>query len=77
MIAPTKSEASQVMLVVKKPPANAGDIRDGGSIPALGRSPGEGNGNPFHYSSLEHPMDRRDWWTTVQGRKELDMAEAT
>ena len=51
--------ASQVALVVKKPPANAGDIRDGGSIPALGRSPGEGNGNPL----LEHPVDRGDWWT--------------
>ena len=41
--------------VVKNPPANAGDT---GSIPGLGRSPGEGNGNPLQYSSLENPMDR-------------------
>ena len=39
--------ASQVALVVKNPPANAGDIRDAGSIPGLGRSPGEGLGNPL------------------------------
>ena len=39
--------ASQVVLVVKNPPANAGDIRDMGSIPGSGRSPGEGNGNPL------------------------------
>ena len=42
--------------VVKNPPANAGDE---GSITGSGRSPGEGNGNPFHYSSLGNPMDRR------------------
>ena len=42
-------------LVVKKVPANAGDT---GSIPGLGRSPGEGNGNPLQYSRLENPMDR-------------------
>ena len=41
-----KSMSSQVMLVVKNPPVNAGDIRDVGSVPGLGRSPGEGNGNP-------------------------------
>ena len=46
--------------VVKKknPPANAGDARDAGSIPGLGRCPGEGNGNPLQYSCLENPMDR-------------------
>ena len=43
---------------------NAGDL---GSIPGLGRSPGEGNGNPFQYSCLESPMDRGDWWATVHG----------
>ena len=43
---------------------NAGDP---GSIPGLGRSPGEGNGNPLQYSCLENPMDREAWWTTVQG----------
>ena len=44
--------------MVKNPPANAGDTRDMGSIPGLGRAPGEGNGNPLQYSCLENPMDR-------------------
>ena len=44
-------------LVVKNPPANAGDIRERGSIPGLGRSPGGGNGNPLQYLCLEDPMD--------------------
>ena len=39
---------------------------DPGSIPGLGRSPGEGNGNPFQYSCLEKSMDRRAWWVTAQ-----------
>ena len=47
--------------VVKNPPANAGDTRDSGSIPELGRSPGEGNSNPLQYSCLENPMDREAW----------------
>ena len=55
------NRASQVVLVVKKAPANAGDIRDIGSIPWLGRSPGGGNGNPLQYSCLENPMDRGAW----------------
>ena len=46
------------MLVVKNPPANAGNIRDVGSIPGSGRFPGEGNGNPVQYSCLGNPMDR-------------------
>ena len=50
--------------VVKNPPANAGDS---GSIPRLGRSPGEGNGNPFQHSCLRNPVDRGDWWATIQG----------
>ena len=50
--------ASQVALVVKNPLANAGDTRDMGSIPGLGRSSGGGNGNPLQYSCLENPMDR-------------------
>ena len=50
--------ASQVALVVKNLPVNAGDIRDVESIPGSGRSPGEGNGNPLQYSCLENPMDR-------------------
>ena len=45
--------------VVKNPPANAGDIRDTGSIPGLGRSPGGGHGNPLQYSCLENPHGQR------------------
>ena len=52
-------------LVVKNPPANAGDLRDAGSVPGLGRSPGEGRGNPLQYSCLENSMDRGAWWATV------------
>ena len=51
--------------MVKNPPASAGDIRDTGSIPGLGRSPGEGNGNPLQYSCLEYPMDTGAWQATV------------
>ena len=51
----------------KNPPANAGDIRDLGSIPGWWRSPGEGNGNPLQYSCLENPMDREAWQATVHG----------
>ena len=50
--------ASQVVLGVKNPPANAGDIRDIGSIPGSARSPGGGNGNPLQYSCLENPMEK-------------------
>ena len=53
--------------VVKNPPANAGDVRDTGSIPGLGRYPGGGHGNPLQYSCLENPMDRGAWWATVHG----------
>ena len=60
------SGASQVALVVKNPPANAGDIRDTGLIPELGRSPREGNGNPPQDSCLENSMDRGAWQATVQ-----------
>ena len=52
---------SQVVLVVKNPPANAGDIRDVGSIPGLGRFPGGGHDNLLQYSCLENPMDRGAW----------------
>ena len=48
-------------LVVENPPANAGDKRDAGSIPGLGRSPGGGYGNSVQYSSLVNPMDRGAW----------------
>ena len=50
--------------VVKNPPANAGDAEDVGSIPGLGRSPGEGNGNTLQSSCLENHMDRGDWQAT-------------
>ena len=60
-------------LVVKNLPANAGDIRDEGSIPGLGRSPGGGNGNLLQYSCLENPMDRRTWWARVPADAESDM----
>ena len=53
--------ASQVVLVVKNLLASAGDIRDSGSVPGLGRSPGEGHGIPLQYSCLENPMDREAW----------------
>ena len=59
--------ASQVALVVKNPPANAGDIRDAGSIPGSGRSHGEVQGNPIQYSCLENPMDRGASRATVHG----------
>ena len=59
-------EATQVVLVVKNPPANAGDIRDAVFIPESGRSPGGGHGNPLQYSCLENPMDRGAWRATVQ-----------
>ena len=52
-------------LVVKTRPANAGDIRDAGSNPGSGRSPGRGHGNPHQYSCLENPMDRGAWWAAV------------
>ena len=52
-------------LVVKNPPANAGVIKGAGSIPAPGRSPGGGHGNPLQFSLLENPMDRGAWWATV------------
>ena len=63
----------------KVPASNAGDIWDTGSIPAFGRSPGEGNGNPLQYSCLENlsPTDRRACWATVHRFAELDMTEET
>ena len=60
------------MLIVKNPPANAGDMRDLGSIPGSGRSFGVENGNPLQYSCLENPMDRGTWQATVHGAAELD-----
>ena len=59
--------ASLVALRVKNPPANAGDTRDVGSIPGLGRPPGVGNGIPFQYSCLENSMERGARWATDHG----------
>ena len=50
--------------MVKNPPANAGDIRDTGSIPGLERPPGGDDGNSLQYSRLENLMDRGAWWAT-------------
>ena len=56
--------------------ASASNAEDPGSIPGLGRSPGEGNGNPLQYSCLENPMDKGAWQATVpRGRKESDTTE--
>ena len=57
--------ASRVVLVVLNLPAKAGDVRDAGSTPGSGRSPGGGNVNPLQDSCLESPMDRGVWWATV------------
>ena len=57
--------ASPVVLVVKNPPVNAGEIRDPDSIPGSERSPGRGHSNPLQYSCLGNPMDRGAWWSTV------------
>ena len=58
--------------MVKNPPAKAGDV---GSVPGLGRCPGEGNSNPLLYSYLENTMDSGAWWAAVHGVAELDMTE--
>ena len=55
------SGPSQVVLVVKNLPANAGARRDVSSVPGWGRSPGGGHGNPLQYSCLENPMYREAW----------------
>ena len=56
-----------MVLVVKNLPANAGDIRDAGSIPGSGRSSERGHGNPLQYSCQENPTERGAWQTTVHG----------
>ena len=57
--------------MVKNPPANAGNLRDSGLTPGLGRSPGRVHGNSLQYSCLENPVDRGDWW----GHTESDTTE--
>ena len=68
-----------MVLVVKNLLANAGDPGDVGSISGLGRSLGEGNGNPLQYSCLENPIGRGAWQATVHrvGHEDSDMTEAT
>ena len=63
--------------MVKKLPANAGDIRDTDLIPGLGRPFGGGYGNPLQYSYLENPMDRGAWWATVREVAGLDTTKET
>ena len=58
--------ASQVVLVLKNLPVNAGDVRDSSLIPGLGRFPGGGHGNPPQYSCLENPMDKGACWAIVR-----------
>ena len=72
--------ASHIALVVKNPPANAGDIRDVGSIPGSGISPGGGHGNPLPYFCLENPYGQRSLaggGASSWGCKESDTTEAT
>ena len=69
------TEASQVELVVKNPPAKTGDVRDPGSIPGWGRSPGGGHDNPLQDSCLENPIDRGAWKATVHRLAESDIQE--
>ena len=63
--------------MVKNPPAHAGDVKDTGSIPELGRSPGGGHGNSLQYSFLENSVDRGAWKAIVHGVAESDMTEVT
>ena len=65
----------QVALVVRNLPAEAGGIREAGSISGSGRSPEGGNGNPLQYSCLETPMDRGVWRAIVHGAAGLDTTE--
>ena len=69
--------ACQVALVVKNPPANATDMKDMGSIPGPGKSPGEEPSNPLQYSCLENPMDREAWQATVHRVAKSDTTEVT
>ena len=62
-----RTSALQVELVVKNSLANTGDVKDGGLIPELGRSPGDLHGSLLQYSCLENPMDRGAWQATVHG----------
>ena len=63
--------------MVKNMPANAGDVRDAGSVPGLGRLPIGGHGNPHQYSCLENPLDRGAWWAAIHRVAESDATEVT
>ena len=63
-------------LVVKSPPANIEVVREPGSVPGSGRSPGGGRGTPLQYSCLENPMERGAGWATLQG-SQSDTTEVT
>ena len=62
--------------MVKNTSANTGDVRDLGSVPGLGRSPGGGPSNSLQYSCLENPMDRGSWQVSSLGLKESETTEA-
>ena len=64
-------------LVVKNLPASAGDLKEVGSIPGLGRCPGEGHGKSLQYFCLQNPMDRGAWQATVHRVTESDTTDAT
>ena len=53
-----------MVLVIKNLPVNIEDLRDSGSVPGLGRSPGQRHGNPLQFSCLENPMNRGTWLAT-------------
>ena len=65
--------------MVKNPPANAGDMRNVGSIPGLEKFPGGGHGNPLQYSCLENPMDREAWPGVVHGvtKSQIRLSDGT
>ena len=66
-----------MVLVLKNMPADAGDIRDAGSVPGLGGSPGGGHGNTLQYSCLDNPMVRGAWWAILHGIADLDTTEVS
>ena len=71
LVSPVLTRASQVVLVVRNPSANAGDLRDVGLIPGLGRSPGVGNGNPLQNFRLENPRTEEPGRLQSMGSKRI------